>query len=113
MARVMSDIPPGRVLREVSEKIARITIDRPNKLNAFDTELYGQFRDAILSLKDADIDLVVIGATGRAFSTGGDLSEVRDLVDSGAGLQAFFDKLPFHELRGCRATTIARVQGPC
>ena len=92
---------------------AFITLDRPEKLNALDTAFYGDLKAAILQTYDADVDIVVLRSSGRAFSTGGDLSEVRALLDAGRGLGDFFAKLPFTELYDCPKTTVAVVPGPC
>jgi enoyl-CoA hydratase len=94
--------------------VARITVDRQDKLNAFNTVLYGELKDAIRqAVESAHVDVIVLTGAGRAFSTGGDLAEVRALIDSGAGLEAFFQKLPFAELYDCPKTTVASVRGPC
>ena len=59
------------------ERVRTITLDRPERLNAFDTHLYDAVREA---LEDAaarpDIACVVITGAGRAFSAGQDLSEM-------------------------------------
>ncbi|HEY2791916.1 MAG TPA: enoyl-CoA hydratase/isomerase family protein [Micromonosporaceae bacterium] len=103
----------GTVRYEERGPVAHITFDRPAKLNAFNTVLYGELTAAIRRAVDGPADVIVLSGAGRAFSTGGDLAEVRELVDSGAGLKAFFDKLPFAELYECPKTTVASVRGPC
>ncbi len=64
---------------EVSERIATITLDRPEALNAFDREQYAAFADACSRFKDDDEAWVAIitGAGERAFSAGADL---RDMI---------------------------------
>ena len=62
---------------EVADHVARITIDRPEKMNAMTDEMYGAMSDAI---RAADTDsnvrcVIVTGAGDRAFSAGHDLLE--------------------------------------
>lgn len=56
--------------------VARITLNRPEKLNAINGELAVALRDAALEVeKDASVKVVVLTGAGSAFSVGGDLSE--------------------------------------
>lgn len=59
------------------QRVRTITLDRPERLNAFDTHLYDAVREA---LEDAaarpDIACVVITGAGRAFSAGQDIAEM-------------------------------------
>jgi enoyl-CoA hydratase/carnithine racemase len=63
-----------------TNRVRTLTLDRPEALNAFDTALYddlaGGLRDAAA---DPDVAVVVLTATGRAFSAGQDLGEMADL----------------------------------
>jgi len=70
------------IIYKKKDGIARITINRPDKLNAFRTETLMEMTKA---LEDVEIDrtvgvLVLSGAGGRAFCVGGDAGE-----SSGAG----------------------------
>jgi E-phenylitaconyl-CoA hydratase len=63
---------------ETSGAIARITIDRPEKLNAMDREIYDELDAAFVRL-DEDPQLAVAIVTGsgdRAFSAGADLKNM-------------------------------------
>jgi E-phenylitaconyl-CoA hydratase len=60
---------------EPNEKIAYITLDRPDALNTFDRAMHNELHDAWLSFRD-DPDLwvaIVTGAGDRAFSAGADV----------------------------------------
>ncbi len=69
------------VLYEKGDGVARVTIDRPTRYNAYSTgaleELAAAFRDA--SFDDAVGVIVFTGAGDRAFCTGGDVKEYADL----------------------------------
>jgi enoyl-CoA hydratase len=72
------------VLYEVSGPAARITLNRPEKLNALSYELVDRLRDAIAeAARDDDVKVVILAGAGRAFSAGYDLSEeVADRIES-------------------------------
>ena len=60
---------------EISDHVALITINRPDRLNAMDTEHYAALSDAWIRVRD-DRDIrcaVVTGAGEKSFSTGADL----------------------------------------
>jgi 2-(1,2-epoxy-1,2-dihydrophenyl)acetyl-CoA isomerase len=53
---------------------ARITLNRPEKLNSFNAEMHLEIQDALEQLKE-DCRVLVITGAGRAFCAGQDLSE--------------------------------------
>ena len=58
----------------VEEAVATITLDRPDKLNAFSDEMLDAWLAALEECRTRDdIRVVVITGTGRAFTTGGDI----------------------------------------
>jgi enoyl-CoA hydratase/carnithine racemase len=58
-------------------KVRVITLDRPDKLNAFNTALYNAAGDALQAAADDDgVSVVVLTGNGRAFSAGQDLHEM-------------------------------------
>lgn len=101
---------------EVSEGVARLTLDRPEKLNALTFEIYADLRDLLRELPQRDdVRVLVITGTGRGFCSGGDVHgiigellkrDARDLLDftrmTGAVVQA---------MRECPAPIVASVNG--
>jgi enoyl-CoA hydratase/carnithine racemase len=69
--------PPVRLERD--GHVARITIDRPEVLNAMDSQAHLALSDALDEVEAADAVRVVVltGAGERAFSVGRDLAELR------------------------------------
>ena len=60
---------------DTSEGIATITLNRPEKLNAFTESMLEAWLAALEECRTrADIRVIVITGTGRAFTTGGDVS---------------------------------------
>ena len=67
---------------EIAHGIATITLDRPEKLNAFTANMLKAWLAALDDCRtNAEVRVVVITGTGRAFTTGGD---VDSFADSGA-----------------------------
>ena len=59
---------------EVDDDILRLTLNRPEKLNALDVELLSAVVDALESA-DGDYRVVIIEGAGEAFTSGADLDE--------------------------------------
>lgn len=67
----------NKVLYEVEDHLARVTINRPERLNAMDPETYTALSEAWIRIRD-DSDVwvaIVTGAGDRAFSAGADLEK--------------------------------------
>jgi enoyl-CoA hydratase/carnithine racemase len=61
---------------EVADRIATITLDRPDRLNALSRAMIDELRDAYARAEaDADVWTLVITGTGRAFCTGADVDD--------------------------------------
>jgi 2-(1,2-epoxy-1,2-dihydrophenyl)acetyl-CoA isomerase len=59
---------------EIDQGIATITLNRPEKLNAFDDDMLEKWLEALEdSRTNPDVRVIVITGTGRAFTTGGDV----------------------------------------
>jgi enoyl-CoA hydratase/carnithine racemase len=64
---------------EVADRIATITFDRPDRLNALSPAMIGELREAYKQAEaDPDVWLLLITGNGRAFCTGADVSEIAD-----------------------------------
>ncbi|MFB6310334.1 MAG: enoyl-CoA hydratase/isomerase family protein [Salinirussus sp.] len=66
-----------KVLYEVDDHVATVTLNRPDKLNAMDPETYAALSDAWIRIRDdADVWVAIVtGAGDRAFTAGADLEE--------------------------------------
>ncbi len=62
------------LLFEVKDRIAHITFNRPDAMNAMDAETYAELSAAWTEVRDnPDIWVAIITGTGRAFTAGADL----------------------------------------
>jgi 2-(1,2-epoxy-1,2-dihydrophenyl)acetyl-CoA isomerase len=66
-----------QVLYEKSDGVATITLNRPDKLNAFAGNMREELLDAVESAAiDGEVKVVVITGAGKGFCAGGDVSEL-------------------------------------
>ena len=70
------------ILIERRGRVLRLTMNRPEALNAFDAQLHEEmsriFRDAA---DDDRADAIVLTGAGRAFSAGGDMAWLQRMID--------------------------------
>ena len=71
------------ILIDVKDRIATVTINRPEYSNAFARESYYEIADAMntLGARD-DVGVIVITGAGKHFSAGGDIKRFKMLVDT-------------------------------
>jgi enoyl-CoA hydratase/carnithine racemase len=64
---------------EVADRIATITFDRPDRLNALSPEMIAELRRAYDRAEaDPDVWILLVTGNGRAFCAGADVSEIPD-----------------------------------
>lgn len=95
--------------------VGLVTMNRPERHNAFDDALIAELTDALRSMEAEDsVRLVVLAATGRSFSAGADLNWMKrmaaySLEDNRRDAMAMAALM--RTLAHLRKPTIARVQG--
>lgn len=112
--RIMGDRVYSDIQYEVRNSVAWVTIDRPHKLNAFTQQTVKELADAFrLAQNDGNVGVIVLtGAGGRAFSSGGDVGTENEETFSGGpdSFDALVKEL-YRLFRDCLKPVIARVQG--
>jgi 2-(1,2-epoxy-1,2-dihydrophenyl)acetyl-CoA isomerase len=92
--------------------VARLTLNRPDRLNSFTAQMHGEVRDALADLGDARV-LVLTGA-GRGFCAGQDLNDRAvspgETVDLGETVERDWNPL-VRALAALPQPVIARVDG--
>ena len=64
------------ILFDSSEGIARLTLNRPERLNSFNTAMHAEVRDALATLRqDGSARVLVLTGAGRGFCAGQDLGD--------------------------------------
>ena len=76
----------GVMIEEVRDGVHTITLNRPERKNALNTELLVASQRALENAGKERSPVVVIRGSGGSFCSGGDLGEFRDLVREGKSL---------------------------
>ena len=63
------------ILFSVDGGIARLTLNRPDKLNSFNTQMHGEVRDALSRCRRSGARVLVLTGAGRGFCAGQDLGD--------------------------------------
>lgn len=64
------------IIVEKADHIGKITLNRPEVLNAMSTQLVEELTEALKDMaKDSDVRVMLLAGAGRAFSSGADLKE--------------------------------------
>lgn len=67
------------ILYDVSERIATITFNRPDRLNAVSPQMAHELRDAYAAAEaDPEVWTLLVTGNGRAFCAGADVAEIPD-----------------------------------
>lgn len=102
------------VLYSESQGITTITLNRPDKRNAFNYELIGDLMAALNQAAAAAPNIVILTGAGSAFSAGMDLENLKNLIGS-SDEQNLKDSQTmaglFRTLYDCPKVTIAAVNG--
>jgi len=70
-----------QVAVSVEGPVGTVTLNRPDKLNAFTVEMVGELAEALGQLARADaVRVIVLTGAGRAFCAGADVHLLRDLI---------------------------------
>jgi enoyl-CoA hydratase len=104
---------PSTLLFELDNGIARITINRPDKLNALNTTVLAELGDAVTRIEsDATIRGVILtGAGNKAFVAGADIGELSEQGPLDGRARATTGQLVFRRLERCGKPVIAAVNG--
>src|SRR2546430_8404975 len=92
--------------------VQTITLNRPDKMNAFNRALHAALREALKEARDPEIRAVVITGAGRGFCAGQDLTEFREAGDVGAALRETYHP-NVRAIRALEKPVIAAVNGVC
>lgn len=102
------------IIFEKKDGVARITLNRPDALNAISPELISEVGVAAVDAdKDESIKAIVIAANGRAFSAGADLKAMKKVLGSTDTTEVFLRTWysAFRTLQESGKPVICAVQG--
>ncbi len=118
----------GEIIYEKSDRIATITLNRPDRMNAWTRTMEGELRAAMTDAdRDDDIRAVIVTGAGKAYCAGADMGALTRLAegtDSFAPGESAGEGGPpemvradlrgrFSYLLGLRKPLIAAINGAC
>jgi 2-(1,2-epoxy-1,2-dihydrophenyl)acetyl-CoA isomerase len=104
------------ILFQAQGCIARLTLNRPERLNSFNTQMHEEVRDALSQIEqDKNVRVVVLSGAGRGFCAGQDLSDLDvtandGSIDLGASIEKYYAPLVLR-LRSLRMPVVCAVNG--
>ena len=103
------------ILFSIHDGIARLTLNRPDRLNSFTTAMHAEVRDALAQVRAEAARVLVLTGAGRGFCAGQDLSDRAVApgskgVDLGASIEKNYGPLVL-SLRELPMPVIAAVNG--
>jgi enoyl-CoA hydratase/carnithine racemase len=79
-------MPHSEILYEVRDRIATITLNRPDKLNAWTAVMEKEVRAAVYEAEaDQHVRVIVLTGAGRGFCAGADMSLLSNIAQQGLG----------------------------
>lgn len=98
-----------------TERVLRITLDRPERLNALDFEAHGELTQVWQRIDaDPETNAVIIRGAGKAFCAGGDFSMVEKIMNDYAmqvaALKEFRELC--YNLINCSKPVVSAIHGP-
>ena len=107
----------GVVLKDVSDGVAVLTLNRPDRLNAWTQEMERAYFAALQECGDsAEVRVIVLTGAGRGFCAGADMQDLQDLgegnIDSDAAANAQ-ERRPQSFPQTIDKPIIAAINGPC
>ena len=106
----------NNIITEIDLGVGIITLNRPERHNAFDDALIAELSDAIGRMAtDPAVRVLVISSTGKSFCAGADLNWMKRAAGYGneenlRDSRALAEML--RKLAQCPKPTVARIQGP-
>jgi len=96
----------------VADRIATVTFNRPDKLNALNDATFVELARAIEEIRGReDVGGVILTGAGRAFVAGADISELAKMTPAGAKWRARRGQTVFRALETLPKPVIAAVNG--
>lgn len=95
MNDVMSDaVSDAPILLHVEDSLARITLNRPSRLNAFDGDLARGWAEVTAEATSrSDVRAILLDAAGPAFCAGGDVVAMAQQAESGAWITELAEEI--------------------
>ncbi len=104
----------GSLIDRPHPRVLRVTMNRPDKLNATDAEMHGELTEIWRVIDgDADVNAVLLTGAGKAFSAGGDLDLVnRMMADCNVRMRVWKEARDMvYNLINCSKPVVSAING--
>jgi len=103
------------ILSELQAGVLTLTLNRPERANAFNSELIGELQETLTQAeKDSQTRVIVLTGSDKAFSSGQDISEMKGSgeISYREHLEKTYNPLVI-QIRRIEKPVIAAINGPC
>jgi len=98
----------------VQDGVALLTLNRPDRLNAWTDELENAYFDALESCAaDSEVRAIVVTGAGRGFCAGADMESLQDIGAGGVDEAARRERRPQTTPLTIPKPIVAAINGPC
>lgn len=110
----MTDVSNNVVVLECAQRVATITLNRPEVANAINAQIREQLPEAVsLAERDKDVRVILLRGAGKGFSAGADIAEFQPPA-SGLAARAVRQGATWLDvLAQARKPTVAAIHGYC
>ena len=125
----MADVRYEQIIYEVTDPIATIKLNRPERLNAWTDRMGAEVKHAFARAeRDERVVVIVLTGEGRGFCSGADLAQLQSIGDGTAGGSLLPEELEaspgdasvgesfrgnYSYIMSIRKPVIAAINGPC
>jgi enoyl-CoA hydratase len=96
----------------IKDTIATVTFNRPEKLNAMNTETVTELGEAIVALaENTQVRVIILTGSGKAFVAGADIAEMSTKTPSQARAYSELGHRVMHTIQTLKKPVIAAVNG--
>ena len=108
-------MPPFEtVIFEKQGRLAHISLNRPQSLNAYNVQMRDDFSEALAAVADdPDVGALLITGEGRAFCAGADLTEFGSAPSLAIARNVRWQRDVWGQLRGVQQPVVCAVHGYC
>src|SRR3954464_7152659 len=102
------------VLREVNDGVAVLTLNRPERLNAWTHALENRYFDRLDECAaDPDVRVIVVTGAGRGFCAGADMGDLQTMSGDGVDDALAAERRPQTTPLSIPKPIVAAINGPC